>query len=239
MTFSRRERYQMDQLLNPSPELIEQLKSTHQLWHERCEVIVPVYAAHDPEDIKLYGMVYNSGSTKEERDQYNRSMVKIWAAPIRHIRLYSEGVPLAYPNRARAAKIYFHIKNHVATWSQLIGGSMNMRTKTPPMEDFELMLEFAQNLEQFLTFYYNSKRGDNFFKRPSMNRFAESEGRYNSKDSTYSKLREGIFGLLTNRTERIDDARPQLIQPREGIVETFTEEDEFSLTSTVNRIRNT
>lgn len=238
-SFSRRERYQLEELQNATPEFVEQLRSSHKLWHERCEVIVPVYAAHDPEDIKRRGMTYNTGSTKEERDNYNRSMVKIWAAPIRHIRLYAEGVPIAYPNRARAARIYFHIKNHVATWSMLLGESMNMRSKSPPMEDFDIMLEFAQNLEQFLTFYYNSARGDNFFKRPTMNRFAEMETRRFSPDSTYSKLRDGIYGLLTDRQQRVDDARIVTQPQRIERVDTFNEEDEFALTSSVERIRNT
>lgn len=239
--FSRRERYQREEIQNVSPEFLEQLKSTHKLWHERCEVIVPVYAAYDPADIKLRGMTYNTGSTKEERDNYNRSMVKIWAAPIRHIRLYSDGVPIAYPNRARAARIYFHIKNHVATWSTLLGESMNMRAKAPPMEDFDTMLEFAQNLEQFLTFYYNSANGDNLFKRPTMNRFAEIETRRFSPESTYSKLRDGIFGLLTDRQARVDDVRLTTHSQAQRIerVDTFNEEDEFALVSSVERIRNT
>lgn len=238
MSFSRRERYIRSFLDNVDPALKEQLESTHKLWHERMEVIVPVYAAHTPENIKLYGMAYNTGSTKEERDAYNRSMVKVWMAPIRHIKLYSEGVPIAYPSRERAAKIYFHIKNHVKTWSDLMATSMNMRTKAPPMEDFDIMLEFAQNLEQFLTFYYNSVNGGNVFKRPGMNRFAENEGRFHLQDSTYSKLRDGIFGMMTNRTERNDDPSARLVTTRTERQDNFNSDDEFSLASTVDRIRN-
>lgn len=220
------------------PEFIEQLKSTHKLWHERTPVIVPRYAAFTVESVKLYGMAYSEGQTKEERSNYNKEMVKVYMAPIRHVMLYDQGIPIAYPSRERAALIYFHIKNHVRTWSELLGSGMNVRSKAPPPEDFELLLDFAQNLEKFLKFYYRANTKDNFFGRATMNRFANDE-RYSFKeDSTYNKLRSGIFGMLTERQERVD-AGPARIVRTDSSPDNFTENDEFSLSATVDRIRNT
>ena len=229
------DRIDLDKWDNVSPERLEQLRSTHKLWHERTEVMVPLYAAHTPESIKLYGMAYTEGLTNEERAAQNNSMVKTWMAPIRHIRLFHEGVPIAYPNRARAAKIYFYIKNHIATWSELLQGSMNARSKAPPMEDFDMMLEFAENLEKFLVFYYNSDKSDAVFSKANMNRFAQGEGRYFNPESTYSKLREGVFGLMTNRTDRNDSPNAKMT----GLQVNQSSSDDFSsLDAAFENVRN-
>ena len=71
-----------------------------------------------------------------------------------------------------------------------------------------------------------------------MNRFAENEGRFHLQDSTYAKLRDGIFGMMTNRTERNDDPSARLVTPRVERQDHFDSSDEFSLAASVDRIRN-
>jgi len=231
---SRYERFMQN--VEYDPAFVKQLQSTHKLFHERMQVMVPAYAAQSVEKHKLYGTVYNEGSTKEERDQYNRSMVKVWMAPIRHIILYSEGVPIAYPSRERAARIYFYIKDHVKTWNDLLSTSMNLRAVAPPLDDFELMLEFAENLDQFLEFYYKSGNKQNYFQRHTMNRFAADDKLWHRGDSTYSRLKEGVFSLLSNRVPRNDEPATKVNSTYQAPQSAdITTADEFALENAIQR----
>lgn len=193
-------------------DFIKQLRCTHKLFHERVQVIVPFYAAHSPEDIKLYGMAYNTGMTDEERMIHNKELVKVWKAPIQHIRLYGEGVPIFYPSRQKAANIFFYINAHVKTWRGILGESMNYRSSAPPVEDFDIMMEFANNLEQFLIYHYNEMDLTHGFRRPNTNRFADEGDRTYNSTSTYGKYTKGEYGFSTHRKERTDtllDHMPQ------------------------------
>lgn len=186
-----------------------ELEATHRLWHKRMMVYVPFYASQTPEQTRMYGNCYNTGMTKQERDNLHNEMVKMWMAPIRQISLYSQGIPIAYPNKMQAIDVYQDIKLHVGNWQEILGQSMNRRSMAPPMEDFELMLEFAENLEVYLEHYYYHLKDKSFtpFKQHTMNRFINSDRYMHRDDSTYSKLRTGIYSYQLDRKPRKDDIR--------------------------------
>lgn len=213
-------------------DFIKQLRCTHKLFHERVQVIVPFYAAHSPEDVKLYGMAYTSGLTADERMIQNKELVKTWKAPIQHIRMYADGIPIFYPNKKRAANIFFYINAHIKTWREILGSSMNMRANAPPVEDFDIMLEFANNLEQFLIHHYDEQDLTNGFRRANMNRFADEGDRIYNATSTYGKFRQGEYGFSTHRTERKDSLldRPQRNDAYQSpLLEEVSDDDLLSL----------
>lgn len=184
---------------------IDQLKATERIWFNRMRIFVPKYAAHDPEYIKRYGTHYSTGQTREERDKINKASVPVYMAPIRHIKLFSEGIPIAYPDREKAIGVYKDIQAHLKTWDQILGTSMNARSNAPDMDDFEIMHEFAQTLEQFLDYYYRTKSALTVVQRATLNRFADIDRGIHSIDSTYSHLRSGAYSLSGPRVERRDD----------------------------------
>lgn len=180
------------------------LQATHRLWHKRMRVLVPRYATLTPEQIKMYGTCYSTALTKEDRTEYNQEMVYFWMSPIRQILMYAEGIPIAYPNRMLAIEVYQDIKLHVSNWSKLLTRSLNRRVNAPPVEDFDLMLEFAENLEAYLEYYYHHTRSKEFepFHKRTMNRFVNTDRYMHREDSTYTKLRNGIYGFTGERVPR-------------------------------------
>lgn len=184
-----------------------ELLATKRLWHKRYRIMIPRYAALTPEQLEMYGTCYNSGMTKDERTSYNKDLTLTWMSPIRQIALYSEGIPIAYPNRMKAIEIYKDIQLHVSNWKDLLGRSLNRRIVAPPMEDFDLMLEFAENLEAYLEYYYHhlqtNQSMEPFHKR-TLNTFVNSDRYMHRGDSTYSRLRTGIYSFMGERRARTE-----------------------------------
>lgn len=190
------------------------LLATHRLWNKRMRVLVPRYATLTPEQTKMYGSCYSTGFTAEERHAYNNELTYVWMSPNRQIELYREGIAIAYPNRMLAIEVYKDIKQHVKNWSDLLGRSLNTRKKAPPAEDFDLMLEFAENLERYLEYYYHNIRSKEFepFLKRTMNRFINEDRYLHREDSTYSKLRTGIYSFMSERVPRKESVRIQPFQ---------------------------
>ncbi len=190
------------------------LLATERIWHKRIRVLVPRYAALSPEQIKMYGSCYSAGFISNERDAYNKELVYVWMSANRQIELYKEGIAIAYPNRMLAIEVYKDIKQHVKNWSDLLGKSLNTRKKAPPVEDFDLMLEFAENLERYLEYYYHNIKSKDFepFLKRTMNRFVNQDRYLHRDDSTYSKLRTGIYSFMSDRVPRKETVRSQPFQ---------------------------
>lgn len=190
------------------------LLATERIWHKRIRVLVPRYAALTPEQIKMYGSCYSTGFTNDERDAYNKELVYVWMSANRQIELYKEGIAIAYPNRMLAIEVYKDIKQHVKNWSDLLGKSLNTRKKAPPVEDFDLMLEFAENLERYLEYYYHNIKSKDFepFLKRTMNRFVSQDRYLHREDSTYSRLRTGIYSFMSDRVPRKETVRSQPFQ---------------------------
>lgn len=191
----------------------KELQATYRLWHKRIRVLVPRYASLTPEQLKYYGTCYSDGLSKEERSQYNSDSVYMWMSPIRQIALYAEGIPISYPNRMIAISIYQDIKQHIQNWNDLISRSLNSRYKAPPVEDFELMLEFAENLEAYLEYYYHHIKTKDFapFHKRTMNRFVNTDRYAHRADSTYTKLREGVYSFTSNRVPRKESIASKVV----------------------------
>ena len=192
----------------------QNLLASHRIWHKRIRVLVPRYAALSPAQIKMYGSCYSTGLTQEERNQYNNDLTYVWMSPNRQIELYKEGIAIAYPNRMLAIEVYKDIKQHVKNWSDILGRSLNSRKKAPPAEDFDLMLEFAENLERYLEYYYHNIRSKEFepFLKRTMNRFVNEDRYLHREDSTYSKLRTGIYSFMSDRVPRKESVRTMPFQ---------------------------
>ena len=190
------------------------LRATERIWNKRIRVLVPRYAALTPEQIKMYGSCYSTGFTNDERDAYNKELVYVWMSANRQIELYREGIAIAYPNRMLAIEVYKDIKQHVKNWSELLGKSLNTRKKAPPVEDFDLMLEFAENLERYLEYYYHNIKSKDFepFLKRTINRFVNQDRYLHREDSTYSKLRTGIYSFMGDRVPRKETVRSQPFQ---------------------------
>lgn len=208
-----------------------ELEATYRLWHKRIRVYLPMYATLSPLQLKYYGTAYNAGMTQDERDTANREMTLQWMSPIRQIALYAEGIPIAYPDRITAAKVYQDIKMHVQNWTDLGHGSLNQRADMPSVEDFELMLEFAENLECYLDHYYRHLKAKDFtpFRKVTMNRFINSDRYMLREDSTYSKLRNGIYTFQGERTSRRDDIRRSPMDYTSSNQSHFQEQPEFTI----------
>lgn len=219
-----------------SPEFVLQLQSTHKLFHERMKVIIPAYASQTVEQLKLRGVIYNENATKEDMDAYNRSLVTVYRAPIQHVLWYAEGIPIAYTNRSYAVKVYVYIKDHLKTWKEFASVSLNTTAFMPPQEDLDLLEEFAFNLEQFVEQYNQSDKALMFFKRPGMNRFVASEGRFGNSNSLFGKIHGENYSDLMKRTERKDEyALGKKRQPENIINEDFTDFDAEKLLGAVQR----
>lgn len=190
-----------------SPERINEIDATRRVWHNRMRVWIPRYALHTPEFIKERGIPFNTAMPIEDRDKWNKEMILVYMSINRQVQLYEAGVPIAYPNRMKAVAAYMDIKQHVRNWKLLLSGSMNRRSKAPPMEDFDLLLEFAENLEQYLDYYYDKVDSTDLhaFKRQTMNRFVSNDKHIYREGSTYSNLRDGVYSVHTDRIARIDD----------------------------------
>ena len=190
------------------------LRATERIWNKRIRVLVPRYAALTPEQIKMYGSCYSTGFTNDERDAYNKELVYVWMSANRQIELYREGIAIAYPNRMLAIEVYKDIKQHVKNWSELLGKSLNTRKKAPPVEDFDLMLEFAENLERYLEYYYHNIKSKDFepFLKRTINRFVNQDRYLHREDSTYSRLRIGIYSFMGDRVPRKETVRSQPLQ---------------------------
>lgn len=194
------------------------LMASHRIWHKRIRVLVPRYAALTPTQLQYYGTCYSEGFTKEERNTYNTDVVYMWMSTNRQIELYSEGIPIAYPNRMIAISVYQDIKQHIQNWSELLTRSLNKRTKAPPVEDFDLMLEFAENLEVYLDYYYHHIKSKDFepFHKRTMNRFVNTDKYTHRGDSTYTKLRTGIYSFLGERTARVETPVARIEAPSDS-----------------------
>lgn len=198
---------QPPKVLHPEDiELKHRLKATWRIWHEKHVVIVPNYAARRPEYVALHGTTYTTGLTDQQKDLVNKEPTTVRLTIDRQIQLYDEGISIGYPNRMDAVKIYMDVKQHLENWSALIGGSLNIVEGAPDLADFELMLEFAENLECYLEFYYQTQQSHRFgaFKRSTMNKFARDERHAMAQGSTYNRIREGVFGFQSDRRERVD-----------------------------------
>lgn len=219
---------------------VNELEATYRLWHKRIRVFLPQYATLTPEQLKYYGTAYNSGLSKEERDRMNREMTSQHMSVIRMIALYAEGIPMAFPDRMIAVGVYKDIKTHTQTWMELGQGSLNQRSDMPPVEDFDLMLEFAEHLECYLDYYYRNIQSKDFtpFRKVTMNRFINSDKYMHREESTYNKLRTGIYSYQTDRTSRRDDIRRSPMD--HSIKSHYQEQPEFSLSdaeAAMNSIR--
>lgn len=210
------------------PERIAEIQCTEDIWKQRWVVLIPRYAVHTDEFIKQRGIPYSSSMSPETRIEWNKEMVRARMSINRQIALYDKGIPIAYPDRIKAAEVYLKIQQHVTNWKILISGSLNRRAKAPPMEDFDLMLEFAENLEQYLDHYYYTLDTANYkpFQRQSMNRFVSNEGYSYRPDSKYNQLREGLIGFQSNRVERVDDRRAVVIEKDQSLYQPHVEFDE-------------
>ena len=209
------------------PERVKEIDATRRVWHNRMVVLIPRYAVLHPEFIKQRGVPYSTSMSEPDRVIWNKEMVKVRMSINRQIMLFSEGVPIAYPNRIKAVEAYLDVKQHVANWRILLKGSLNTRTKAPPMEDFDLMLEFAENLEQYLEYYWDKMTAETFtpFKRKTMNRFISNDNYIHAPNSTYNNIREGLYGAHTGRIERVDDQRTTVYVP-EGHLQPVIDFDE-------------
>lgn len=192
--------------MTPAQREKHDLMATYRLWHKRMRVLVPRYATLTPEQIKMYGTCYSDSMPVEDRRAYNNELTYVWMSPIRQLALYMEGIPIAYPNRLLAIEVYKDIKLHVHNWSELLGHSMNRRKKAPPVEDFDNLLEFAENLEVYLEYYYHHVQSKDFepFHKRTLNRFVNEDKYMHRQDSTYTKLREGIYSFTGDRVARKD-----------------------------------
>ena len=210
------------------PARKHELEATYRLWHKRVRVFLPQYATLTPKQLEYYGTTYNSGITTEERDAMNREMTSQHMSAIRMIALYADGIPLAFPDRMIAVSVYQDIKLHIQNWTDLTAGSLNRSSDMPSVEDFDLMLEFAENLECYLDYYYRNIRARDFtpFRKTTMNRFINSDKYMHREDSTYTKLRTGIYSFQTERISRRDDIRRA---PMDYNTSHFQEQPEFSL----------
>lgn len=212
------------------PARIKELEATYRIWHRRIRVLLPRYATLTPAQLKMYGTAYNTGMTQDERDTSNREMTSMHMSINRQIELYNEGIPLAYPDRMIAVSVYQDIKQHVQNWTDLGFGSLNNRADMPDVEDFELMLEFAENLECYLDYYYRNIKSKDFtpFHKRTMNRFINSDRYMMREDSTYSKLRGGIYTFQGERTARKDEIRRSPVDYTSNTSH-FQDQPEFSL----------
>lgn len=127
-----------------------EIDATWRLWHLRKPVIVPYYAVMTPEQQKLYGTAYSGGLTKYGRELFNKQPTYTVMAPINHIKLYAEGIPISYPDRESTVEIYEDIYRHMELWSRVTSTSLNRRHNHPPLEEFEIMMEYADRLKVFV-----------------------------------------------------------------------------------------
>ena len=222
-----------------SQERAYEVRATERLWLKRMEVFIPRFAVHTQEFIEQRGIPINSSMNEETREKWNKEMVKVRMSINRQIELYRNGIPIAYPNRMKAIEVYKDIKQHVNNWKILLKGSLNNRTKAPPMEDFDLMLEFAENLEKYLEYYYNKLTAQDItpFRRQTMNRFIPNDAYINAENSTYTNLRTELYSVHGKRTERIDDSRRTVVEPDASHYQPIIEFDDSDADEAMAMIR--
>lgn len=133
--------------------------ATWRLWNLRTPVIVPYYALMSPEKQKLYGVAYSEGLTKYGRELFNKQPKFTMMAPINHVKLYLEGIPIAYPNREATVGIYEDIYQHMDLWNQVTNQTLNRRSNAPPLEEFEALMEYADRLKIYVD-QYDRMNGD-------------------------------------------------------------------------------
>lgn len=228
---------------NPRPKLDEQriweIMATERVWKNRMVVLIPRFAVHTKEMLEQRGVPFNTSMSPATRDKWNKEMVKVRMSINRQIELYRDGIPIAYPNRIKAVEVYMDVKQHVSNWKILLKGSLNRRTQAPPMDDFDLMLEFAENLEKYLDYYHNKLTATDItpFRRQTMNRFVQDGAYLNAPNSTYSNLRAEVYSAHGSRTARVDDQRQTHVEAPSDHYQPIVEFDELDADDAMRSIR--
>lgn len=188
-----------------SPDEVERLNASYRFCWCKSEVLLPFYAVGDYNKVSQRGVTYTQGISDEDRLTENKQIVRTFKAPINHVTLYGDGVPIAYPSREAAAKVFLDIEQHIANWVHLTNLGPNMRSRRPPEEDFDLLHEYMEMLHEYVLYYEEEAHNQSELRRATRSRFGTSDTMSDKKGRRRRQDGE-IKGLLTNRRERMDDA---------------------------------
>ena len=228
-----------------SEEDVESLNASWRFTRLKSEVIVPRYAVRGQQYTSTFGTYYSSDSSPEEQVEISKVMVPTMLAPIQHVTLFGEGVSVAYPSRAAAAKVYMDMQQHVYNWDNVVRRSPNIRHKRPPVEDFELMYEYMEELEGYRDYHFSSEQRAYELNRKTRSRFfnvAASYGGVSPHAARAAATAPVIDSMLSARRERVESgaglAKPttELILPSTNRASSGTLDSE-GLLSAIDSLR--
>lgn len=212
---------------------------SHRLWKERVLIMMPRYAAFSEQQIEVNGIRYSTGHSKAEREMFLKDTVTVRRTPIDHILLYERGVPLAYPNRKIALKVYEDIKMHIKIWDYLVNSNSFLVDKLgiPDIDEITLMREYAGLLERFIGLeLLNTKFSDLVIHRGLYSSFIDDNDYVYRNGSSYQRSENSGFTLQrVRRTDAISPSKSYFGTPYDAPVDTVSIDDMDDIINEVRR----